>query len=110
MKLAFSAAPLIAYLVVLPPVAWAHGRLAEGLTLSCCGLVLVTYLAVLWRGYQKALRRWDADRQEAGLRARLRTVAARHAAGAEPGDRRVLAGFLRRAGHITPGFERAEGR
>ena len=45
--LAFSAAPLIGYLVILPPLAWGQGRLVEGLTLSACALVLVTYLAVL---------------------------------------------------------------
>jgi two-component system, sensor histidine kinase len=61
----FSAAPLIAYLVILPPLAWGQGRLVEGLTLTGCGLCLVTYLAVLWGGYQRALRRWEADRSQA---------------------------------------------
>lgn len=59
-----------------------------------------------WLGLSDAA----AAKRVSRLRARLRTIAARHTAGAEPSDRRVLAGFLRRAGHTTPGLERAEGR
>ena len=61
----FSAAPLIAYLLVLPPLAWGGPRLAEGLTVTACGLCLTAYMIALWSGYQKALERADADRREA---------------------------------------------
>jgi DNA-directed RNA polymerase specialized sigma24 family protein len=49
-----------------------------------------------WLGLSDAA----ASKRVSRLRARLRAVAARHTAGAEAGDRRVLAGFLRRAGHV----------
>jgi DNA-directed RNA polymerase specialized sigma24 family protein len=55
-----------------------------------------------WLGLSDAA----ASKRVSRLRARLRAVAARHAAGAEAGDRRVLAGFLRRAGHVA--FETLE--
>jgi DNA-directed RNA polymerase specialized sigma24 family protein len=51
-----------------------------------------------WLGVSDAA----ASKRVSRLRARLRVVAARHAAGAEAGDRRVLAGFLRRAGLGAP--------
>jgi DNA-directed RNA polymerase specialized sigma24 family protein len=51
-----------------------------------------------WLGVSDAA----ASKRVSRLRARLRVVAARHAAGAEAGDRRILAGFLRRAGHGAP--------
>jgi hypothetical protein len=50
-----------------------------------------------WLGLSDAA----ASKRVSRLRARLRAVAARHAAGAEAGDRRVLAGFLRRAGYVA---------
>jgi signal transduction histidine kinase/CheY-like chemotaxis protein len=61
----FSAAPLIAYLLILPPLAWSGPRVGEGLTITACGLCLTAYLAALWSGYQKALARAEADRREA---------------------------------------------
>jgi DNA-directed RNA polymerase specialized sigma24 family protein len=47
-----------------------------------------------WLGLSDAA----ASKRVSRLRARLRAVAVRHAAGAEAGDRRVIAGLLRRAG------------
>jgi signal transduction histidine kinase len=67
-----SASPLIAYLLILPPVVWSGPRLAEGLTLTACGLCLMAYLIALWRGYQGALERSESERSKA--------VAAREAA------------------------------
>ena len=62
---AVSAAPLIAYLLILPPLAWNGPRLVEGLTLTVGGLCLVSYLIALWVGYQKALARAEANRRTA---------------------------------------------
>ena len=62
---AFSAAPLVAYLLILPPLAWNGPRLVEGLTLTVGGLCLVSYLIALWAGYQKALARAEANRRAA---------------------------------------------
>jgi DNA-directed RNA polymerase specialized sigma24 family protein len=75
--------------------------------------VLATWLAngvtqrqiAEWLGVTDAA----ASKRVSRLRARLRAVAARHTAGAEAGERRVLAGFLRRAGHIASGSG-SEGR
>jgi signal transduction histidine kinase/CheY-like chemotaxis protein len=67
-----SASPLIAYLLVLPPLAWNGPRLIAGLTLTACGLCLMAYLIALWRGYQQALERSESERVQA--------VAARQAA------------------------------
>jgi signal transduction histidine kinase/CheY-like chemotaxis protein len=61
----FSAAPLIAYLVVLPPLAWNGDRLEQGLTVTACALCLTAYLFALWSGYQKALMRAETDRMAA---------------------------------------------
>ena len=57
-----SAGPLIAYLVIIPPVAFGWGRLTEGLAVSGCAVLLVAYLAVLWRGQQRALEAIEAER------------------------------------------------
>ena len=64
--------------------------------------VIATWLAngVTQRQIAEWLGLSDAatSKRVSRLRARLRAVAARHAAGAEAGDRRVIAGLLRRAG------------
>lgn len=60
-----SAAPLIAYLAVLPPVAWGGARLTEGLAVSACGLILVAYLIALWSAYQRAVEHAEESRTEA---------------------------------------------
>ena len=67
---AVSAAPLIAYLLIVPLLAWSGPRLAEGLALTVGSLCLLSYLIALWAGYQKALARADANRRAA--------IAARH--------------------------------
>jgi signal transduction histidine kinase/ActR/RegA family two-component response regulator len=61
----FSAAPLIACLLILPPLAWSGPRLLEGLTLSACALCLTAYMAALWSGHQRALERAETGRREA---------------------------------------------
>jgi signal transduction histidine kinase/ActR/RegA family two-component response regulator len=61
----FSAAPLIACLLILPPLAWSGPRLLEGLTLSACALCLMAYMAALWLGHQRALERAETGRREA---------------------------------------------
>jgi signal transduction histidine kinase/CheY-like chemotaxis protein len=61
----FSAAPLLAYLLILPPLAWNGARLGEGLAITACGLCLTAYLFALWSGHQKAMERADAGRREA---------------------------------------------
>jgi signal transduction histidine kinase/ActR/RegA family two-component response regulator len=73
----FSAAPLIAYLIVLPPLAWGGARLKEGLTVSACGLCVVAYLIALWSGYQKAMERAVSARAEADAARRDAERAAR---------------------------------
>jgi signal transduction histidine kinase len=61
----FSAGPLLAYLLLLPPLAWNGPRLLEGLTISACSLCLIAYMVALWSGYQGALERAEAGRREA---------------------------------------------
>jgi signal transduction histidine kinase/CheY-like chemotaxis protein len=61
----FSAAPLLAYLLILPPLAWSGARLSDGLTITACALCLTGYLFALWSGHQKALERAEAGRREA---------------------------------------------
>jgi len=94
------------------PLAPAVARLAAVLdaAMTADDRVVATWLAhgvtqrqiAEWLGVSDAA----ASKRVSRLRARLRAVAARHTAGAEAGDRRVLAGFLRRAGvvaHIARG-------
>ena len=70
---AASAAPLVAYLIVLPPLAWNGPRLVEGLTVTASSLCLLAYLLALWWGYQKALAQSDSDRREAERAARAKS-------------------------------------
>ena len=60
-----SAAPLLAYLVVLPPLAWGGPRLVQGLTLTAGSVFLAAYMTALWSGYQNALERAESGRREA---------------------------------------------
>ncbi len=50
-----SATPLVGYLVFVPPFAFGADRLAEGLAVVSCAVLLVFYMTVLWVGQQKAL-------------------------------------------------------
>ncbi len=61
----FSAAPPLAYLLIVPPLAWGGARTVDGLTLTACGLCLAAYLIALWSGHQKALARAEAERRDA---------------------------------------------
>ena len=51
----FSAAPLMVYLVFIPPLVFGLSRLNEGIVASACGVIRLTYLTVMWLGQQKAL-------------------------------------------------------
>ncbi|HRD28897.1 MAG TPA: ATP-binding protein [Caulobacter sp.] len=56
-----SAAPLIAYLVLIPPFAFG----AEGLTASACAVLLVGYMTVVWLGQQRAIGALGEARRQA---------------------------------------------
>lgn len=60
-----SAAPLIAYLVLIPPLAMGADHLAEGLAVATCAVMLVGYMGILWVGQQKALDSVHTARREA---------------------------------------------
>ena len=60
-----SAGPLIAYLIIIPPFAFGAARRVDGLAISGCGVLLVAYLAVLWRAQQSALEAIEAERRQA---------------------------------------------
>jgi signal transduction histidine kinase/CheY-like chemotaxis protein len=70
-----SATPLVGYLTLLPIFGFGPKHLVEGLSGSACALLLVAYLAALWRNYQSRLfasqaLRWDAvAHQQAAERA-----------------------------------------
>ncbi|HTK35934.1 MAG TPA: ATP-binding protein [Caulobacteraceae bacterium] len=59
------AAPLVGYMVLVPIFGFGPGRLTAGLTGSCCGLLLIVYLAALWRDYRFRLVAAQALRIEA---------------------------------------------
>jgi len=58
-----SAAPLVAYLITIPPLAFGTQRLGAGLAVSGCAVLLVSYLTVLWFGHQRALAALEASRR-----------------------------------------------
>ena len=60
-----SAAPIIAYLILIPPFAFGTERLVEGLAVSACAVLLVGYMAVVWFGQQRAIDAIRAARREA---------------------------------------------
>ena len=60
-----SATPVIAYLILVPPLALWDVNLKRGLVVSACAILLVAYMTVLWFGQQRAL----AEIRESRLRA-----------------------------------------
>jgi hypothetical protein len=62
-----SASPLIAYLLIIPPLAFGQARLVEGLAVSACGVLLVGYLTMLWLGQQRAIEALRASRLRAEI-------------------------------------------
>jgi signal transduction histidine kinase/CheY-like chemotaxis protein len=75
-----SAAPLVIYLVAIPPLALGASNLAGGLAVSGCAVMLVSYLTVLWVGHQRAVgalrasrRRAEASRREAEAASKAKT-------------------------------------
>ena len=59
------ATPLIAYLTIIPVVAFGMDHLVEGLTACGCALMLVGYLTFLWSNQQRALEAMEASRRKA---------------------------------------------
>ena len=57
------ASPLITQLVLIPPLAMGPSRLGLGLSGSICALLVVGYMAVLWRSFQKTLASMDVERR-----------------------------------------------
>ncbi len=68
-----SAAPLVGYLVFVPPFVLGTARLPEGLAASACAVLLVAYLLVLWMGQQRALQAIDAERNRAEAASQAKT-------------------------------------
>jgi two-component system, sensor histidine kinase len=62
-----SATPLIAYLILVPPLALWDENLQRGLVVSICAILLVAYMTVLWFGQQRAL----AEIRDSRLRAEV---------------------------------------
>jgi len=60
-----SAAPLIAYMVLIPPLAFGAERLAEGLAGAACAVLLVSYMTVVWLGQQRAIDALGEARRQA---------------------------------------------
>lgn len=60
-----SATPLIAYLIVIPPLAFGREHLVDGLVASACAILLVFYMTVLWMGQQRALEQIRQSRLRA---------------------------------------------
>ena len=60
-----SATPLIAMLIAVPTITSSQAGLAKGLSGSLCASMVVGYMALLWRSYQKNLTRMELDRQTA---------------------------------------------
>jgi signal transduction histidine kinase/AmiR/NasT family two-component response regulator len=61
----FSAGPLIAYLIAIPPLAYGASRLQDGLIASGCAALFVLYMAMLWVGQQRALLAMEQSRKDA---------------------------------------------
>ncbi|MDB5452457.1 MAG: hypothetical protein JWO33_1035, partial [Caulobacteraceae bacterium] len=68
-----SAAPLVCYLVLTPAVAFGPQHPAEGLGIVACALLMIVYLAVLWRGQQRVLESVQASREQAEAASRAKT-------------------------------------
>ena len=51
-----SATPLTAYLIAIPPLTFGSARLTEGLAVSACAILMMSYLAVLRVGQQRTLK------------------------------------------------------
>jgi two-component system, sensor histidine kinase len=60
-----SAGPLIGYLIAVPLIAFGPDRLADGLAVTACAAMLVSYLTILWLGHQRALDALERSRIEA---------------------------------------------
>ena len=50
-----SAAPLMIYLVGIPPLYFGQAHFTQGLVASGCALILLSYLTLMWLGQQKSL-------------------------------------------------------
>eukprot|EP01037_Dinobryon_pediforme_P018757 gene18757-19063_t len=61
----FSAGPLVAYLIAIPPLAYGAERWRDGLIASSCAGLFVLYMAMLWVGQQRALLALEQSRKAA---------------------------------------------
>jgi signal transduction histidine kinase/CheY-like chemotaxis protein len=60
-----SAAPLAGYLLLVPPLAFLPDRPTEAWATLACSLLLIVYLAVLWRGQQSVFEKVRRSREAA---------------------------------------------
>ena len=61
----FSAGPLVAYLIAIPPLAYGAERWRDGLIASSCATMFVLYMTMLWVGQQRALLALEQSRKAA---------------------------------------------
>jgi len=74
----FSAGPLVAYLIAIPPLAYGAERWRDGLIASTCAGLFVLYMTMLWVGQQRALLAMEQSRK-AAIAARREAEAASQA-------------------------------
>lgn len=67
-----SATPLIAYLILVPPLSLGTARWLEGLGACACAVLLVGYTLALWHGQQRVIEALQSSRDDA---ARLQSEA-----------------------------------
>ena len=60
-----SASPLIAYLLLVPPLAYGQAHLVKGLIASACAVMFLGYLLLLWRAQQRAFMALADSRRKA---------------------------------------------
>ena len=68
-----SVAPLITYLVVVPPLAFGPGRPVEAAAILACALLFIGYLSILWRGQQAVFEAIEQSRVQAEAASRAKT-------------------------------------
>jgi signal transduction histidine kinase len=68
-----SSAPLTGYLVLVPLLAWLPDRPVEAFAILACSVLLVLYLAVLWRGQQAIFEKVRGSREAAEAASRAKS-------------------------------------
>jgi signal transduction histidine kinase/CheY-like chemotaxis protein len=69
----FSAAPLVAYLILLPIVHFGAIQAEASLTLAACGMLFAAYLAVAHKGQVRAIAAVEASRRQAEAASRAKS-------------------------------------